>query len=43
VEDIVGMFQIYSQRSDRVKELAAAETDTKKKKGSEPWRFGSST
>ena len=37
------LFQIYSQRADRVKALAAAETDTKDKKGSEPWRFGSTT
>jgi len=44
LEHIIGMFQIYSQRAPRVKELAesAAESDAKKK-GSEPWRFGSTT
>jgi len=45
VDEIIGMFQIYSQRAPRVKELAesAAESAKKGTKGSEPWRFGSTT
>jgi len=43
VEDVLGMFQIYSQRAPQVKELAEAEARSEIPKGSEPWRFGSST
>jgi coenzyme F420-reducing hydrogenase gamma subunit len=44
IEDVLTAFNIYSQRAPRVKELAEAAADTaKKSKGSEPWRFGSST
>ena len=45
VDEVVGMFQIYSQQAPRVKELAesAAESPKKGTKGSEPWRFGSTT
>jgi coenzyme F420-reducing hydrogenase gamma subunit len=44
IEDVLTAFNIYSQRAPRVKELAEAAADTaKKSKGSEPWRFGSTT
>ena len=44
VEDVLTAFNIYSQRAPRVKELAEAAADTaKESKGSEPWRFGSTT
>ncbi len=43
LEDIIGMFQIYSQRADRVKGLTEAAAELAARKGSEPWRFGSST
>jgi len=43
VEDVLGMFQIYSQRAPQVKELAEMEARSDTPKGSEPWRFGSST
>jgi len=43
VEEIIGMFQIYSQQAPKVKELAEATAESGKKKGSEPWRFGSTT
>jgi coenzyme F420-reducing hydrogenase gamma subunit len=44
VEDVITSFDIYWQRAPQVKELAEAAADTKKEsKGSEPWRFGSTT
>jgi coenzyme F420-reducing hydrogenase gamma subunit len=45
LDEIIGMFQIYSQRAPRVQQLAeaAAEPQEKRSKGSEPWRFGSTT
>jgi len=45
LEDVLGMFSIYWQQAPRVKELveAAAEAGEKRSKGSEPWRFGSTT
>jgi coenzyme F420-reducing hydrogenase gamma subunit len=44
LEEVVGLFEIYSIRAPRVRELAeAAPHRAKPEKAPEPWRFGSNT
>ena len=45
LEDMLGMFEIYSLRSSPAEKLkaTAAEDEAETGKGEEPWRFGSST
>jgi coenzyme F420-reducing hydrogenase gamma subunit len=43
VEDILGMFEIYSLRADPAKMIAEAEAQAKQVRRAEPWRFGSTT
>jgi len=45
LEDMLGMFEIYSLRSSPAEKMkeAAPEGEAESGRGKEPWRFGSST